>query len=128
MKKLALLLVVAVLLFTSCTPKTVRLDENGKEVEVPVVAYLTIQEQKAQELVDQYIIIVIDSCEYITHHENNAHRGYGYLAHKGNCKFCEERKNPTKPEMDTSILREADSLNVDNKSIAWSLTPEGVWD
>lgn len=31
---------------------------------------------------------IIDSCEYLVRHE-----GYsGYMAHKGNCKFCEERR------------------------------------
>lgn len=31
-----------------------------------------------------YGIVVIDSCEYIN--------GFNRLAHKGNCRFCEERK------------------------------------
>lgn len=31
-----------------------------------------------------YGIIVMDSCEYIN--------GFNRLAHKGNCRFCEERK------------------------------------
>ena len=30
-----------------------------------------------------YVIIVIDSCEYV--------KGYYRLAHKGNCRFCKER-------------------------------------
>lgn len=31
---------------------------------------------------------IIDSCEYLVRHEGY----YGYMAHKGNCKFCEERR------------------------------------
>lgn len=31
-----------------------------------------------------YHTVVIDSCEYI--------KGFNTLTHKGNCKFCEERK------------------------------------
>lgn len=31
---------------------------------------------------------IIDSCEYLVRHEGYA----GYMAHKGNCKFCEERR------------------------------------
>lgn len=31
-----------------------------------------------------YLTVVIDSCEYI--------EGFNKLTHKGNCKFCEERK------------------------------------
>ena len=35
-----------------------------------------------------YNVEVIDSCEYLVRHS-----GYsGYMAHKGNCKFCEERR------------------------------------
>lgn len=39
-----------------------------------------------------YNVEVIDSCEYLVRHE-----GYsGYMAHKGNCKFCEERRKNNK--------------------------------
>ena len=39
-----------------------------------------------------YNIEIIDSCEYLVRHE-----GYsGYMAHKGNCKFCEERRKKEK--------------------------------
>ena len=34
-----------------------------------------------------YTIVVIDSCEYI---KTSSYNG---LAHKGNCKYCNERKN-----------------------------------
>lgn len=33
-------------------------------------------------------VIEVDSCEYLV-----ATRGYhGYMAHKGNCKYCEQRR------------------------------------
>lgn len=36
---------------------------------------------------NEYIIEIIDSCEYIGYYT-----GYGYcLEHKGNCKYCAER-------------------------------------
>lgn len=35
--------------------------------------------------------VVIDSCEYI--------RGYYKLAHKGNCRFCKERKQKELEEL-----------------------------
>ena len=38
-----------------------------------------------------YGTIVIDSCEYI--------RGYYRLAHKGNCKFCKERRQKEMKEL-----------------------------
>lgn len=37
----------------------------------------------------KYKVIVIDSCEYI-YYQPEAYEGV--LAHKGNCKFCAERK------------------------------------
>jgi hypothetical protein len=40
----------------------------------------------------KFKVIVLDSCEYIYGKEIPiGHRGYGYLAHKGNCRFCKER-------------------------------------
>lgn len=40
-------------------------------------------------------VVVIDSCEYLIGHEGHEYadyRGYGYLSHKGNCKYCAERR------------------------------------
>ena len=41
-----------------------------------------------------YGTIIVDSCEYI--------RGYYRLAHKGNCKFCAERR---KKELDNLTIK-----------------------
>ena len=41
-------------------------------------------------------VIVIDSCEYICY---TSAGGYSYLAHKGNCKFCAERRKEELKEM-----------------------------
>lgn len=38
-------------------------------------------------------IVIIDSCEYISYNG-----GYG-LAHKGNCKFCAERRKKEQEEL-----------------------------
>ena len=41
-------------------------------------------------------VIEIDSCEYLIKKEQGTegHQGYGFgfMSHKGNCKFCEERR------------------------------------
>ena len=37
-------------------------------------------------------VVVIDSCEYLIGHFRNGYDGYGYLSHKGNCKYCAERR------------------------------------
>ena len=36
--------------------------------------------------------VVIDSCEYLIGNRALVHQGYGYLTHKGNCKYCAERR------------------------------------
>ena len=38
-----------------------------------------------------YKIVVIDSCEYIMYDAGSGYAGNGFLAHKGNCKFCAKR-------------------------------------
>lgn len=37
-------------------------------------------------------VIVIDSCEYLIGKNRFGDAGYGYLSHKGNCKYCAERR------------------------------------
>lgn len=52
-------------------------------------------EQEYQEKMENwkdYAVIVIDSCEYIVKSSGDGYQGYGYMAHKGNCKFCKERR------------------------------------
>lgn len=44
-----------------------------------------------QDIVKEYTIVEIDSCEYIMYSKYIGRTGYGYMAHKGNCKFCEKR-------------------------------------
>lgn len=34
-------------------------------------------------------IVIVDSCEYLI---KEATSGYSYFAHKGNCRFCKERR------------------------------------
>ena len=46
---------------------------------------------KPTRLIENYEVVVIDSCEYIFYSEKRGHSGYGFMAHKGNCKFCEKR-------------------------------------
>lgn len=37
-------------------------------------------------------VVVIDSCEYLIGKAAAGYNGYGYLSHKGNCKYCAERR------------------------------------
>ena len=36
--------------------------------------------------------VVIDSCEYLIGSVSTGYGGYSYLSHKGNCKYCAERR------------------------------------
>ena len=53
--------------------------------------YKTDAEIEEAERLKGFNIIVIDSCEYI--------RGAHKLAHKGNCRFCEERRQKELEEL-----------------------------
>ena len=54
---------------------------------------------EAERTSDVYIVnklhlrtVVIDSCEYLIGRELSGDYGLGYLSHKGNCKYCAERR------------------------------------
>jgi hypothetical protein len=40
-----------------------------------------------------YLIKEIDSCEYIIYSKHSGYKGYGFMAHKGNCKYCNKLKH-----------------------------------
>lgn len=44
-------------------------------------------------------IVVIDSCEYLKSKEASGYAGFGYFAHKGNCRFCKERRQKELKEL-----------------------------
>ena len=44
-------------------------------------------------------IVVIDSCEYLINEELSGYQGFGYFAHKGNCRFCAERRQKELEEL-----------------------------
>ena len=51
-------------------------------------------------------VVIIDSCEYlIGSRQYGIYQGYGYLSHKGNCKYCAERRK-----------RELQNVNKSHKS------------
>lgn len=48
--------------------------------------------EKERERLNGFNIIIVDSCEYLIKEETGGYQGYGYFAHKGNCRFCKERR------------------------------------
>jgi hypothetical protein len=51
----------------------------------------TTAEIEEAERLNGFNVIIVDSCEYVSH-------GY-WLAHKGNCKFCTERRKQELKEL-----------------------------
>lgn len=45
-----------------------------------------------RERLNGFDIVVVDSCEYLIKSRTAGYSGYGYFAHKGNCRFCKERR------------------------------------
>lgn len=54
------------------------------------------QTRKNETVVDSqgtvWEVIEIDSCEYIYMHSAFGNGHAGFLSHKGNCKYCEQRR------------------------------------
>lgn len=48
---------------------------------------------------DGFETIVVDSCEYLYKDSFFGNRGYGFLAHKGNCRFCKEHRQKELKEL-----------------------------
>lgn len=64
--------------------------------------YRTDSEIEEAKRLNGFNIVVIDSCEYLKGFEEYGYRGYGYFAHKGNCKFCAERR---KEELEKLVIK-----------------------
>jgi len=63
----------------------------------------TTAETEEAERLKGFNIIVIDSCEYLKNSETYGYQGYGYFAHKGNCRFCKERRQKELEELATKL-------------------------
>ena len=83
MKKIFILLVFAISLI-ACSleskPDTNVYHEAEKTNDVYTVDGLRLR------------TVVIDSCEYLIGRKLSGDYGFGYLSHKGNCKYCAERR------------------------------------
>ena len=59
----------------------------------------TDAEIEEAERLNGFNIVVIDSCEYLKMSISDPYQGYGYFAHKGNCRFCAERRKKELKEL-----------------------------
>jgi hypothetical protein len=85
-------IILAVILMFGC--------ENRTEEQI-YREYKAKQEKAKQDSIKEakfkgFRVIEIDSCEYLIRrmYESRGQFGYGFglMSHKGNCKFCEERR------------------------------------
>lgn len=61
-----------------------------------------IDKTKPTYNINEYKVIEVDSCEYL-----KRDKGYnGYLAHKGNCKYCAERRKKEIAELIEQLKNE----------------------
>jgi hypothetical protein len=61
--------------------------------------YRTEAEREEAKRLNGFNIVVIDSCEYLKMSDATGYQGYGYFAHKGNCRFCQERRQKELEEL-----------------------------
>ena len=90
MKKIFIILVVIIMF--GCDSRTE--EQRWKD-------YQAKKEKAKQDSITEakfkgFRVIEIDSCEYLIRrmYDCSGYRGYGFglMAHKGNCRFCEERR------------------------------------
>ena len=65
--------------------------------------YRTDAQIKEANRMNGFNIVVIDSCEYLKNDKTYGYQGFGYFAHKGNCRFCAERRKKELDSLATKI-------------------------
>lgn len=58
----------------------------------------TAEIEEAKRL-NGFNVIIVDSCEYLKSKEVDGYAGFGFFAHKGNCRFCKERRQKELKEL-----------------------------
>ena len=92
MKKIFILLVFAISLI-ACSLESkpdINVYHNSKCTDD--VYYVPVIHKSNEKDAVNLRVVVIDSCEYLIGNTSCADKGYGYLTHKGNCKYCAERR------------------------------------
>jgi len=56
-------------------------------------------EPKVIKHVNGFGVVVVDSCEYIYEYMQSTGGGYAVMTHKGNCRFCKERRQKELKEL-----------------------------
>lgn len=86
MNKLFITLALSLIIFIPCVVLFVSCDPPVKPEEDSLIEHAA--ELKLSELIDEDVeIIIIENCEYIVYkHHEGRNLGFGFMAHKGNCK------------------------------------------
>ena len=84
------------LMMTSCDNRTEEQIYRDYQEKLNKQEWDSIQESRFHG----FMVIVIDSCEYLIKTEKRGDCDWstraGFMSHKGNCKFCEERRKQEK--------------------------------
>jgi hypothetical protein len=94
-----LLIIVSIFCLVSCDYRTEEQRWKDYQAKIEKARQDSIREARFKG----FHVIEIDSCEYLIKKETmvgGGHRGFGFgfMSHKGNCKFCEERRKQEKTE------------------------------
>lgn len=66
--------------------------------------YKSEAEREETKRLSGFKTIVIDSCEYLKSDSSFAgNHGFGFFAHKGNCRFCKERRQKELEKLITEL-------------------------
>lgn len=104
---ISILLALSIMTFSGCT---VTIEPNDSTTNVNTIKEEVIEIECKKDTVYhldvcKFRVVVIDSCEYIygVLKSSDLRRGYRFLAHKGNCKFCDERRKHSNKQHSANI-------------------------
>lgn len=91
MKKILVLLLVFISSCSQNSPSNQINNEHEKDMyflEPEITKYYL---EDVWENREYFYTLELDSCEYLLYSERTNYAGFGFMAHKGNCKYCKER-------------------------------------
>lgn len=92
MKKIFILLVFAISLIACKFEKNPDTNVYHSSKRTEDVYHVPVIHMSEENNTVNLRVVEIDSCEYLIGNTACGYQGYGYMTHKGNCKYCAERR------------------------------------
>jgi len=92
MKKIFILLVFAISLIACNFEKNSDTNVYKNSKCIDVVYHVPVIHTSDKQNMVNLRVVEIDSCEYLIGNTSCGYQGYSYMTHKGNCKYCAERR------------------------------------